>query len=466
MLHLMTTFIIGVAAVINLIRMMAYLVGADLYTIRRARSKAGFFLLSPVGLPRGAGAQRGTDRRADPGTPAEGGLRAAADHRGGRRVDRRHRRADHRLKLAHDRGGILEAFTKTNGGKADALNTAIRTRATGELVMCLDGDSILAPDAVEKSVAYFPTSASWRRASNVNIMPDGTLLGLVQRYEYLISYHMKKAQNRVQRRVHHRRDRVDVPPQHVLDEVGLYDTNTMTEDIDLTLKIIAQKGNTNQRVAYAARRDHLHRGGAIVPVTVSTAVPLEVRPAAGLLQALAAVLLPGAQARWPVVVHAALCAVAGGHVPDRAADRHGRPRGGVYYRSPWTLISAMVIISCYVIANILSTVHLSRRRQGTAVPHLTAMYMFLYLLSVVEYIALIQTMVKLPSCARPSAVKGDLELTGARRSAEGRSASAGGGMTFEDYRQMSDYIRAHGPLPTGKEVRVGSRVILSGKPTA
>jgi len=35
-------------------------------------------------------------------------------------------------------------------------------------------------------------------------------------------------------------------------------------------------------------------------------------------------------------------------------------------------------------------------------------------------------------------------------------------MTFEDYRQMSDYIRAHGPLPTDKEVRVGNRVILPG----
>ena len=37
-------------------------------------------------------------------------------------------------------------------------------------------------------------------------------------------------------------------------------------------------------------------------------------------------------------------------------------------------------------------------------------------------------------------------------------------MAFEDYRQMSNYIKAHGPLPTDKEVRVASRVILPGKP--
>lgn len=36
-------------------------------------------------------------------------------------------------------------------------------------------------------------------------------------------------------------------------------------------------------------------------------------------------------------------------------------------------------------------------------------------------------------------------------------------MIFEDYRQMSDYIKAHGPLPTDKEVRVAHRIILPGR---
>jgi hypothetical protein len=38
-------------------------------------------------------------------------------------------------------------------------------------------------------------------------------------------------------------------------------------------------------------------------------------------------------------------------------------------------------------------------------------------------------------------------------------------LEFEDYRQMSDYIKAHGPLPTDQEVTVGSRVILPGRVT-
>ena len=61
--------------------------------------------------------------------------------------------------------------------------------------MCLDGDSTLAPDAVAKSVAYFRDKRVVATASNVNIIPNGTILGLVQRFEYLICHQMKKAQS-------------------------------------------------------------------------------------------------------------------------------------------------------------------------------------------------------------------------------------------------------------------------------
>ena len=154
-------------------------------------------------------------------------------------------------KRAHDPADILVVFTQPNGGKADVLNNAIRAMATGELIMCLDGDSVLAPDAITKSVDYFRDPRVVASASNVNILPDRRLLGLVQRYEYLISYHMKKAHNAFN--IEYIIGGIgSMFRRGVLDEVGLYDTNTMTEDIDLTLKIIAQKGNRTQRLAYAS----------------------------------------------------------------------------------------------------------------------------------------------------------------------------------------------------------------------
>ena len=66
------------------------------------------------------------------------------------------------------------------------------------------------------------------------------------------------------------------------------------------------------------------------------------------------------------------------------------------YHSPWTLVTAMVIISLYVIVNILGTVHLSRKDKLVLSLMSPLMYVFFYLLSVVEYIALVQSVIRLP----------------------------------------------------------------------
>ena len=238
-------------AVVSLIRMAAYLVGADVYAVRKARSKdrvlpayrPSVSLVVPMHnegpiVERTLASLMEVDYEPLQIIVVDDGSTDDTAERIGM------------WKIKHDHEHRIEAFTKTNGGKADALNTAIRTRATGELIMCLDGDSILAPDAVTKSVAYFRDERVVATASNVNIMPGGGLLGLVQRYEYLISYHMKKAHNIFN--VEYIIGGIgSMFRRSTLDEVGLYDTNTMTEDIDLTMKILAKGGNKNQRVVYA-----------------------------------------------------------------------------------------------------------------------------------------------------------------------------------------------------------------------
>ena len=244
-------------AVMNLARLTAYLVGADIYTARAAWKGRGgkhtpgrvdyrpsVTLIVPVHnegivVERTLASLLAVDYSPLQIVVADDG---STDDTGERII---------RWKREHDPQGRIEVFTKPNSGKADTLNVAMRQRATGELVMCLDGDSTLAPDAVTKSVAYFADPRVEATASNVVIIPDGTVLGFIQRFEYLVSHHQKKAQTAFNceyiiggigsmfRRA-------------TLEEVGFYDTNTMTEDIDLTLKIIAAKGNTTSRVVFAA----------------------------------------------------------------------------------------------------------------------------------------------------------------------------------------------------------------------
>jgi biofilm PGA synthesis N-glycosyltransferase PgaC len=402
--QLMTALILCLAT-FNLIRMILYLAGAHVYMMKRAVSKDTARPYRPtvsLVVPahnEGSVIERTLDCLikldyarlqiivADDGSTDDTLERIYA------------------YKRAHDPGGILQVFTQPNGGKADVLNNAIRSMATGELIMCLDGDSVLAPDAVTKSVDYFRDPRIVATASNVNILPGRRLLGWVQRYEYLISYHIKKAHNAFN--IEYIIGGIgSMFRRSVLDEVGLYDTNTMTEDIDLTLKIIAQKGNRTQRLAYA--HDAITYTEAVP--SFRSLVRQRYRWKYGRLQTfyknyrlffsrdrkhslgLSWFFLP--LALWqevlflvePLIVTVVIAVT-------------------IYFRSPWTLLSAMIIVSGWVIANILGTVHLSWR--GKALLSLMAplMYVFLYIVSVVEYLALLQAIVGLPRL--PKSISGE-----------------------------------------------------------
>ena len=393
--RLLMALIICLAA-FNLIRMVLYLAGAHVYMIRRAVSKdrsrpyqPTVSLVVPV-HNESVVIERTLDCLVKLDyAPLQ--IIVADDGSTDDTLER-----IYAYKRINDPGDILDVFTQPNGGKADVLNNAIRAMATGELIMCLDGDSVLAPDAITKSVEYFRDPRVVATASNVNILPDRRLLGLVQRYEYLISYHIKKA--------HHAFNIEYIIGgigsmfrRSVLDEVGLYDTNTMTEDIDLTLKILAHKGNRTQRLAYA------HDA-----ITFTEAVPSfrslvrqRYRWKYGRLQTfyknyrlffsrekkhsvgLSWFFLP--LALWqevlflfePLIVTLIIALT-------------------IYYRSPWTLLPAMIIVSGYVIANIVGTVHLSWRGKALLSLMAPVVYVFLYIVFVVEYIALLQAIVGLP----------------------------------------------------------------------
>ncbi len=144
----------------------------------------------------------------------------------------------------------IRLVTRSNRGKAEALNYAIKHRATGQLIMCLDADSIVHVDCIKNSAQYFRDKRVATTASNVNIIENGTILGLAQRFEYLFSHHFKKAHTFMNMEYiiggvgsTFRRS--------IIEKVSFYDSNTMTEDIDLTMKIITL-GNKENRIIFAA----------------------------------------------------------------------------------------------------------------------------------------------------------------------------------------------------------------------
>lgn len=139
---------------------------------------------------------------------------------------------------------------RKNAGKGEAFNTALRRYARGELIMTLDADSIIDRHAIARAVRHFDDPRVVGLAANVRILDDESVLGLVQKFEHMIGYRSKKFYSITNSEFiiggvasTYRRSSIS--------KVGFYDTDTVTEDIGLSLKIVS-KGNKEQRIVYAA----------------------------------------------------------------------------------------------------------------------------------------------------------------------------------------------------------------------
>jgi cellulose synthase/poly-beta-1,6-N-acetylglucosamine synthase-like glycosyltransferase len=144
----------------------------------------------------------------------------------------------------------IRLVQQSNTGKARALNRGLRYYAKGELIMTLDADSLIHKKAIARAVSYFDTPDVVGVAANVRIIDEFTVLGILQRFEHMIGYRSKKFFTLANCEfiiggV------ASTYRKTVLDKVGYYDTDTVTEDIGLSMKIAAL-GNKKYRLVYAA----------------------------------------------------------------------------------------------------------------------------------------------------------------------------------------------------------------------
>lgn len=150
----------------------------------------------------------------------------------------------------HPKRNIRLMYKRLNGGKAEALNHALRKGATGDLIMALDADSVIHRSSISNAVSYFDNPKVVGVAANVRILDSLSMLGLLQKFEHMVGYRSKKFFSVTNSEFiiggvasTYRRD--------MLKRVDFYDNDTTTEDIGLSLKIVAQ-GNRENRIIYAS----------------------------------------------------------------------------------------------------------------------------------------------------------------------------------------------------------------------
>lgn len=139
-----------------------------------------------------------------------------------------------RVRFAHLRN--VRLYSKPNGGKAAALNYGIK-RTKKEIIICIDGDTVLLPDAVEHLVQHFADPAVGAVAGSVYVGNQKNLITRFQALEYTMSQNLD-------RRAFDHFNAIGVVPgaigawrrQAVLD-VGGYSSDTLAEDADLTVSL-------------------------------------------------------------------------------------------------------------------------------------------------------------------------------------------------------------------------------------
>ena len=124
-----------------------------------------------------------------------------------------------------------------NQGKAVALNTAALF-ARGEFLVCMDGDAILAPDAIPWLLRHFEISPRTGAVTgNPRIRNRSTLLGRIQVGEFSSIIGVIKRAQRIYGRLFTVSGVVAMFRRRALLDVGFWSTDMLTEDIDISWKL-------------------------------------------------------------------------------------------------------------------------------------------------------------------------------------------------------------------------------------
>lgn len=133
--------------------------------------------------------------------------------------------------------GVKIIRRSESGGKSGALNTGILI-AKGEIIVTCDADSLISRSALRKIVPRFRDPSVSAVAGNVKVLNRINLVTKCQALEYIVN------QN-IYRRVFDIFRVVPVVPgplasfrKKTLKEIGFYDQDTLTEDFDITVKLL------------------------------------------------------------------------------------------------------------------------------------------------------------------------------------------------------------------------------------
>jgi len=171
---------------------------------------------------------------------------------------------------------LVTVLRQTNRGKAAALNAAL-DESESEVLVCIDADSQIAPNAVRLMASHFNDSRVGAVAGRVVVGNRTNLLTRLQALEYITA-------QAVERRAKDYLNAITVVPGAIgawrataLMEAGIFSSETLTEDADMTMAVI----RTNYQVVYEDRAIATTE----TPLTLNALMTQRLRWSLGMMQA-------------------------------------------------------------------------------------------------------------------------------------------------------------------------------------
>ena len=131
----------------------------------------------------------------------------------------------------------LKLIDKKNSGKADSLNIGVK-KAKGELVAVVDSDSFPSPSSLKKLTGYFNDPQMAAVTSFVKVRNrEQNKLAKIQSIEYLIMGWSRKLLDFIDS-VYVTNGPLSLYRKAYINKVGGFDTETVTEDIDITWNML------------------------------------------------------------------------------------------------------------------------------------------------------------------------------------------------------------------------------------
>jgi poly-beta-1,6 N-acetyl-D-glucosamine synthase len=137
--------------------------------------------------------------------------------------------------------GKVGLINRPNGGKALALNTGILV-ANGEIIVAIDADGAIERDAIKRLATHFQDPNVVSVSGNVRVGNRVNVLTNLQALEYIREINLRRRAFDLLNTVYVVPGAIGAFRKSAIRQVGLYDRDTVTEDMDATIKLVKSRG--------------------------------------------------------------------------------------------------------------------------------------------------------------------------------------------------------------------------------